>query len=193
MTTRPSVDRKALAASLVLALLAAAGSVAAATAPEPDITVREADGVYSVGATFTVAAPAAAVRAVLTDYNNIPSFMPDVRRSRVLDRESGYVRVEQHAVASFMLFSKDIHLVLMIEEGPETLRFGDTAGTSFRLYEGSWSLTPTAEGTTVAYALNARPSFSVPGFVLRRLLDRDARVMIDRLRIEIAARVMRAG
>ena len=187
MAARLSVHRNALAAFLVLVLLAATVSVAA-TGNAPEITVREAEGVYSVGATFTVAAPVDAVWAVLTDYDNIPTFMPDVRRSRVLDRENGFVRVEQHAVASFMLFSRDLHLVLMIEEGPDVLRFGDTAGTSFRRYEGSWSLTPTADGTTVTYALNARPSFSVPGFVLRRLLDRDARVMIERLRTEIAAR-----
>lgn len=174
--------------ALVLLAATIAASAAAAVADEPAITVREAAGVYTVEASFTVDAPAAAVRAVLTDYDNIPKFMPDVRSSRVLDRENGFVRVEQHAVASFMMFSKDIHLVLMIEEGPEALRFGDTAGTSFSRYEGSWSFTPAATGTAVTYSLSARPSFSVPGFVLRRLLDRDARVMIESLRTEIAAR-----
>jgi hypothetical protein len=172
-------------------ILAATTLVAARPLADPEITVLERDGIYGVTASFTVAASADVVRAVLTDYENIPRFMPDVRSSRVLDRENGFVRLEQYATAKYMMFSKDIHLVLMIEELPATLRFGDIAGTSFRQYEGAWMLARVNAGTTeVSYALAARPAFSVPGFVLRRLLDRDARAMIERLRgeIEIAAR-----
>jgi carbon monoxide dehydrogenase subunit G len=182
-------------ARLLLKLAFAATTTVAAAAPldEPDVTVREADGVYTVAATFTVAAPAGAVRAVLVDYANIPRVMPDVRASRLLDREGGFARVEQQATASFLMFSKDIHLLLMVEEGELVLRFGDLSGASFRRYEGAWTLTPAGAATEVSYSLNARPDFSVPGFVLRRLLDRDARVMIERLRAEIAARATRAG
>jgi hypothetical protein len=43
----------------------------------------------------------------------------------------------------------------------------------------------------VVYGAAPAPAFSVPGFLLRRLLDRDARVMIERLRLEIAARAER--
>jgi hypothetical protein len=42
--------------------------------------------------------------------------------------------------------------------------------------------------TTVAYELIARPAFSVPSLILRKLLDRDASLMIERLRVEIQAR-----
>ena len=42
--------------------------------------------------------------------------------------------------------------------------------------------------TAIAYDLAVKPSFSVPEFVLRRLLKRDAAQMIERLQEEIAAR-----
>jgi hypothetical protein len=38
------------------------------------------------------------------------------------------------------------------------------------------------------YALLAKPTFSVPAVVLRKLLTRDAREMIEGLRVEIGKR-----
>jgi hypothetical protein len=40
----------------------------------------------------------------------------------------------------------------------------------------------------IAYILSAEPAFEVPRVVLTRLLKRDAADMIERLRMEIAAR-----
>jgi hypothetical protein len=49
-----------------------------------------------------------------------------------------------------------------------------------------------AAGTRITYQLVARPAFSVPSFVLTRLLRKDAVQMIDRLRAEITARTLEA-
>ena len=162
--------------------------VAAAAGNDETISVRETDGAYVVTAHFSVPEPAAVVRNVLTDYESIPRFMPDVRLSRVLDRGEGYVRVEQEAVSKFMMLSRTVHLVLDVTQESETIRFRDRCGRSFRHYEGSWIVAEHGDRTDVDYELTATPAFSVPGFVLRRLLDRDARVMIERLRTEIGAR-----
>jgi len=169
-----------------LAVAAAQGDTAAA------ISVRESDGgAYTVLAQFSVAEPAAAVWAVLTDYEQIPRFMPGVRTSRVLEREDGRVRVEQEAVSRFMMFSKRVHLVLDVAEGTDVIRFRDRCGRSFTSYEGAWTIVDRGDRAEIEYGLTARPAFDVPGFVLRRLLDRDARAMIDGLRSEITARALR--
>jgi hypothetical protein len=63
-----------------------------------------------------------------------------------------------------------------------------SAGKSFVRYEGTWTLAPAGTGTELTCALTAEPAFRVPGFLLRSLLNRDARVMIDRLRAAIRAR-----
>ena len=162
---------------------------AAAAAEEPVVSVRQTgDGAYIVLARFTVAEPLDIARDVLTDYANIPRFMPGVRTSDVVERQDGYARVEQEAVSKFLLFSKRVHLVLDVDEGTNVIRFRDTCNKSFVQYEGAWTLTKHGDQTEVAYELSAMPAFSVPEFVLRKLLNRDARVMIDRLRTEIASR-----
>ena len=86
------------------------------------------------------------------------------------------------------MFSKRVHLLLEVCEGAQTVRFRDASGRSFVRYDGAWHIARQAEGTVISYELNAQPAFSVPEFLLRRLLGRDAKVMIERLRTEIAKR-----
>jgi ribosome-associated toxin RatA of RatAB toxin-antitoxin module len=170
-------------------MLCAATRLPASDTADAQVGVREEGGTYVVAATFDVSHPASTAVAVLTDYEQIPRFMPDVRTSRVLERSDGLTVVEQEAVARLMMFSKRIHLVLEVHQQAGEIRFRDRCGKSFSRYEGVWTITESGTGqTTIAYRLTATPSFDVPEFLLKRLLKRDATRMIHRLRAEIAAR-----
>ena len=177
---------------LVVGVAMLGSTLAAATGAGdvPTVSVRHEGRAYVVSAQFRVAQPASVVRAVLTDYDQIPRFMPGVRTSRVLERGDRQARVEQEAVSRFMMFSRRVHLVLDIAEGPAVIGFRNTCGESFTSYEGAWTITDRDDHTQIEYGLTAIPAFDVPVFVLRRLLDRDARAMIEGLRSEIAARAM---
>jgi hypothetical protein len=165
------------------------GPLAGADQPiDPVATVREERGVYVVSAEFSVPGLAATALATLTDYDNIPRFMPAVKTSTVVERGDDYAVVEQEAVATFMLFSKRIHLALEVRQHAGTVRFIDRCGTSFERYEGAWTLSERGGHTVIGYHLTAKPSFEVPSFLLKRLLKRDALQMIGHLRTEIAAR-----
>ena len=177
----------------LLAIAVAAASTTTAGADQaPAVAVRsDGNGVYSIAARFRVTEPAMAVHAVLTDYPNIPRFMPTVRASRVLEETDGRVRLEQEAVSKFMMFSRTVHLVLDVEESDGAIRFRDECHKSFVVYDGSWTITSQGTGTELVYELTAKPAFNVPGMVLKRLLERDSRDMIDGLRAEITARARR--
>lgn len=174
-----------------LLLAAVVGAAANAASPGPDVRVHEDKGIYRVAARFEVPQPPAAVLAVLTDYEAIPRFMPDLRRSIVRERDGARVVIEQEAVSTLMFFSRRVHLTLLVHEADDAVRFTDVSKRSFSEYTGAWRLEPHAAGTVVAYELTAKPAFSVPEFVLVRLLKRDAHEMIDRLREAIAARDVR--
>src|SRR5262245_3137240 len=105
---------------LTFAAVLAATIVVAATPREPTISVLKSGGAFVVAAHFNVPAPPSVVRDVLTDYANIPRFMPSVRISRVVDRQKATVRVEQEAISTYMFFSKRIRLLLDVEEGMDT-------------------------------------------------------------------------
>lgn len=174
----------------VVALFAMA-TVALAAEPEPDVKVSEAAGVYTVAASFVVTQPPTAAMAVLADYDHLSRFMPGLRKSAVTARAGSRVTVEQEADARFLAFSKRICLTLDIDETPLSLRFKDTSGKSFVQYEGSWKLSVVNGQTTVTYALVAKPAFSVPEFLLTRMLKRDSGRMIAALQEEISARARR--
>jgi ribosome-associated toxin RatA of RatAB toxin-antitoxin module len=177
----------AAAVSLCVPVLGASLVAPTDTGP-PDVAVAVERGTYSVTARFDVPASPGLVLAVLTDYEEIPRFMPGVRTSVVLERTSRHVTVEQEAVSQYMMFSKNVHLVLEVTEGQDTLHFVDRAHDSFTVYEGTWHVTPKEDtgGATVTYSVTARPAFDVPGFILKRLLRRDSTQMVDSLRREIS-------
>ena len=151
-----------------------------------DIKVREEKGTYHVTAAFEVKQTPETAYAVLTDYEQVPTFMPDVRMSIVRERTPERILLEQEAVAKLMFFSKKVQLLLEVQETADTITFKDTSGKSFTRYEGRWTLAAREDLTEIRYTLTAKPSFSVPGFVLTRLLKRDASRMIDGLRGEMA-------
>ena len=77
---------------------------------------------------------------------------------------------------------------LDVDEEPGGIRFHDRCGRSFSSYDGAWTITEQVGQTAIAYQLTAKPTFDVPEFLLKRLLKRDAKEMIERLTKEIAAR-----
>ena len=160
---------------------------------QPQVSVREQAGLYAVHAEFEVPQSGSAVLAVLTDYEDIPRFMPGLKSSIVRERSAERVVVEQEAVSRMMMFSKRIHLLLEVNERSDALLFRDCAGRSFETYEGAWRLTEREGQTVIRYELRARPTFDVPEFLLRRLLARDAKAMIEGLRREIATRQVAAS
>lgn len=153
----------------------------------PDVEVSGEDGTYAVSARFTVPQASDVALAVLSDYEQIPKFIPDVRRSEVMQR-TPHLLVLQEAVSRFGPFSRTIHLLLEVTREGDGIAFVDRSGKSFTDYRGRWRLQPQGGGTAITYELTARPAFSVPGFMLRRLMSRDSRVMIERLSQAIAAR-----
>jgi carbon monoxide dehydrogenase subunit G len=192
-TGGPAQARRFVAAAVTfMALLgAAAAAVANPEPPAPQVSVREERGTYVVTARFDIPQSAAAALAVLSDYEQIPKFMPEVQSSVVVDRSEGRTLVQQEAVSRFMMFSKKVHLLLEVTREPGTIRFVDRCGKSFVSYQGAWRAVTEDGRTIVSYELSAKPGFDVPEFILKRLLKRDSAHMIERLRREIGARAAR--
>lgn len=187
---RVSARRSCVVAAVVAASMVCVPAAGSQTVP---VTVQGERGLYRVSATFTTPQPATVGHAVLTDYGEIPRFLPDVRSSRVLERDGERTVVEQEAVAKVLFFSRRVRLVLEVHETPALISFRDRGGESFIRYEGQWTLRDEDGRAVIRYDLTAQPRFDVPDFLLARLLKRDAERMIERIKTEIAARAARAA
>lgn len=171
-----------------LTLLAGDGVRGQTAAVEPAVAIGRDGQAYTVTARFEVPHSVATVFEVLSDYEGIPRFMPDIKKSVVHERNGERTIVEQEAVSRVMLFSKRVYLMLEVQRTADALRFRDTSARSFHRYDGSWHVSRQGPRTIIDYRLTADPSFSVPSFLIRRLLERDAHETLDRLRAEMAAR-----
>jgi carbon monoxide dehydrogenase subunit G len=191
---RTAIWRTALIAS-VAALLSIALPPETRAAEEPTaLTVtRGADGVFHVQGHFSVAAPRAVAWAVLTDYANLPAFVSSLRSSTVTTNGDGGLTVSQQAVGKLGPFSRSLHVTLrVVETDRQRIRFQDLSGSSFSSYVGTWEIAETASGVRVSYDLLARP-LSAPPFFGRSILGKNARDLLDQVRVEMLRRSVRAA
>ena len=166
---------------------------AMAAFPKLDVNVKRVDTedmkVYEVAASGTVAAAPAAVWKILTDYERMPDFVPDMQASRVLSRNANHVIVEQFGVARFLFFRRDIHLVVQVVEQPiSVIDIGLVTG-DMKLYNCRWELVPIPEtgGTRILYSGKLSPKFYVPGMLGSNLIRSD----IERMMHAVLARLDR--
>lgn len=157
-------------------------------AQEPRVEVVRSHGVFLVSAAFTVAADVATAWAVLTDYDRLAEFVPDLEASRVVSAAGEPLRVAQRGRAGFAFLHFDIDVVLAIDATPmESLRFQE-AGGSLRQLRGEWRLAPATAGVTVSYTAQIEPGFWVPPLIGTALVRRDVRRQLAALAAEMHKR-----
>jgi ribosome-associated toxin RatA of RatAB toxin-antitoxin module len=168
---------------MLLGVLAAGGARAAAE-PALELTVERVDGadgrkVYQIASRATVAAAPAAVWRVLTDYNRMAEFVPDLKSVGIVSRKGNKVIIEQLGAANFLFISHPIRLTVQAhEQAPNridvTLIEGD-----MKVYRCSWELSPAAAGGTIVhYSASIEPTFYVPGMMGASLVRKDIAKMM---------------
>lgn len=140
--------RTATAALAALALSALIGAAGAADDWTVDATRRGSS--VDVDARATVRAPLVLIWETLTDYENLPRFVPGIRSSRVLQRQAAATVVHQQGEAGFLIFSSPIDVVVeSLERPPDTIGVRLISGNLKQL-AGAYRIEPgPAEGTFV--------------------------------------------
>lgn len=149
-----------------------AGSAHAAETLQAQVTHER--GTYRVSFEIVVAAPAARVRAVMTDYERLARLSDSVKESRVLQRAAGYTRVRQVARACVLFFCKTVTRVLDVRELPDGNIEARTVPALSNFGAGGelWQFFAERERTRVRYAATIVPSFFVPPLIGPPLLKR---------------------
>lgn len=178
-----------------LALFLVVGARAQAVAPRPDVVLTREGGVFRLEAGFTVDAPAGVVWGVLTDYNQMPSFLSSLKKSKVLEKTSKGAVIEQEGSARLLIFSHDIKLKLDVNEKPPTrIEFRDLGGSEFEEYDGAWTIHTSSMGTSVSYELFAEMTPSmVPRALARKVLEKSVHRQLQELAREIVRRTRALG
>ena len=114
---------------------------------------------------------------VLTDYDNLSSFIPNLSCSQRLSHPGGGIRLEQIGSQCFLNIKFCARVVLdMVEAFPRELQFSMVEG-DFRQFEGKWTLEPVPEAQgemiRLGYDLVIRPPRAMPVALIERHIRHD--------------------
>lgn len=101
---------------------------------------------------------------VITDYDRLADFIPNLTQSQRLPHPAGGIRLEQVGSQCFLNIKFCARVVLdMVERFPQELGFSMVEG-DFRQFEGVWRLEPIANGsgTQLIYDLLVLPPRVMP-------------------------------
>lgn len=127
----------------------------------------EGDKVYRITSSGTVAAAPGVVWRILTDYQHLADYLPNLDSARVVSRDGDRVIVEQLGTARFLFFSQPIRILVQVHErAPDRIDISLIDG-DMKVYRASWVLRPVAgaTGTRLEYSATIVPKFDVPGIV----------------------------
>jgi ribosome-associated toxin RatA of RatAB toxin-antitoxin module len=113
---------------------------------------------------------------VLTDYDNLAEFIPNLAQSQRINHPQEGIRLEQIGTQCFLNVKFCARVVLdMVEAFPRELQFSMVEG-DFRQFEGKWSLDPVSLGQTqntrLCYDLLVCPPRAMPAGLIERHIRR---------------------
>lgn len=133
-------------------------------------TEKRSDRERRILATIDIPQPIDSVWRVLTDYERLADFVPNLTSSKLVPNSEGRIRLEQIGSQCFLKFKFCARVVIdMTEKFPNELGFVLKEG-DFKQFEGTWRLEPTAAGqsTQLSYDLFLKPPRAMPAALIER-------------------------
>ncbi|HLO86287.1 MAG TPA: SRPBCC family protein [Nostocaceae cyanobacterium] len=139
-----------------------------------------------ITAKIQIPQPVEKVWKVLTDYEALAEFIPNLAKSRLLPHPNGGIRLEQVGSQSILNFKFCARVVLDLEEVfPELIKFQMVEG-DFKGFSGNWSLEPYSsgmdQGTNLCYTIQVWPKLTMPISIIERRLNKDMQVNLLAIR-----------
>jgi len=116
---------------------------------------------------------------ILTNYEALPDFIPNLAKSRLLPHPTGGIRLEQVGTQKLLRFNFSARVVLDLEEKfPHEIKFSLVEG-DLKDYVGSWQLEPSSsnqQSTNLQYSVRVWPKRTTPIALIERRLCSDLRL-----------------
>lgn len=157
-TGRRAQHRHWLNGLAALACLVAVGAIAQDKGPVRSFDiVKNSDGYVANVVMFAPVAPDIAWN-VLTDFDNMQKWVPNVRESKIAARDGNAVTVEQKGVAKFGLLSFSYTSARKMELDPRKSILSTQVAGSMRRLVSLMKVSPDGDGTRLDYKLEIEPA-----------------------------------
>jgi len=165
----------------------------AAAAADPEVRIERNGDSYAVFARLAVDVDRSTAWSVITDYNRLPDFVPDMDESRIVSRPGEPTLVRQAGAWKFLGYSVPVQIVARVEEQPmRSVRFHSVSG-NVRIENGEWSIADQGAGVAITYRVECTPEFWVPPLLGSLLIRRDVRTKLERVTQEMLRRSAAQG
>ncbi len=160
---------------LFLAMLVLIGSASAAAADSPirSIDVTHNGETYVVNSVMFAPVGQSIAWDVLTDFDKLAAWVPNVEQSKATKREDNTVTVEQRGVAKFGSASFPYVTERKIELTPQTAIKTTQLKGSLRRVESTIQLEPDGNGTRIKYHLEVVPSILAGAVMSKPFLEHE--------------------
>lgn len=175
---------KPMARALIASLLWAGAAVWA----EPDVRVERKQDSIHIEASLYVAAHHHVAWQVLTDYDNLASFVPGLQTSRIVSAAGEPMLLRQTGPSGFLWFSMPLEVVVRIREMPLVAIFFDTVSGNLKSKSGEWRIEQRDNATLLSYRVHVVPGFWVPPLIGSAVVGQDVRNMLISVAQEIQRR-----
>jgi len=153
---------------------------------------RDGAAFFAVRASaVTQATPQQAWR-VLTDYERLSQFVPDLLSSRVLSRNQNETLLEQQSRSGFLFVSVQVRMVVRIAERPPQALAVERVSGDMRHYAAHWRLEPVSAvlggGTRITFDGELEPDFPLPPLLGDAIVQANVKKMVEAVIAEIERR-----
>jgi hypothetical protein len=175
-----------LAALLILSQSAAFGD--ARHDQDLTINVQKSNGMLVVDVDMLVGASPSEVWAVLTDYDHMAQFLPNLHSSKVIEKVDGKIKLDQSGAVSYGFLSMPFEVVREIELRPETEILAHAISGSLKKEIASTRLQADENGTRIFYHSESVPNMWVPPGIGPAFVKDEVHAQFENMRSEIMRR-----
>jgi Polyketide cyclase / dehydrase and lipid transport len=168
-----SATRHAWLRALVAMFALAANAVLAAESPIKSLDVAFDGEAYVVNAVFAAPVPQAIAWDVLTDFDKLAGWVPNVTESKAIKREESSVVVEQKGVARYGLASFPYTSERKIDlKKPSFIKTAQIKG-NMRRVESTLMIEPDGNGMRIVYHLEIVPNAAASVLMSKKFVEHE--------------------
>jgi ribosome-associated toxin RatA of RatAB toxin-antitoxin module len=127
---------------------------------------------------------------VLTDYERLPQFVPNLLASKIVSRNGSDVTIAQKGYVRFLFIVQEVDLTVRVREQPFSALDISLVSGRMKQYASHWKVSAAthngAGGTRISYSGKLEPDFFVPPLLGAAILRRDVEGMLAAVIAEIA-------
>jgi carbon monoxide dehydrogenase subunit G len=168
------------------------GSIAADSTLESDkeikVVVKRSGDLLLIDVSFTVTATTQEAWNVLTDYDRMAQFLPNVDSSSVIERSGNKLKVAQKGRSSRGLLSFALDYVREIELIPYHEIHSRVISGTLKKLDALTQLTPLESGTRVTYHSESLPNAWIPPGIGPLFIENEMRKQFENFRNEMLRR-----